>query len=241
MSACLSIFKREFCGYFRTPVAYVFMTVFLVAVAGLTWFIGDYFDSNEASLGILFLFMPWVFLFFIPAAGMRLWAEEKRSGTWELLLTWPVSSTQAVVGKFLAGWLFISLCVLLTFPMVLTTAYLGDPQWGPIFSGYLGALLMAGAYLSICSLCSAFTKSQVVAFVISVIVCLILVFLGWSVFNQLLSAVGLPQTAVDALANFSFVTHFDPLVKGIVNIRDIVFFVSLIVFSLGMNVLMIER
>ena len=240
MKLICAIFKREFLGYFRSPVAYVFLIVFLVSVLGLTWFLGGFFDSNDANLNPLFTFLPWVFLFLIPAVGMRLWAEEKRSGTWELLFTLPVSIAQTVFGKFLAGWAFVALAIVLTVSMPLTVAYLGDPDWGPIFSGYFGGILMAGTYLSICSLTSALTKNQVISFVLSVIFCLILVFLGWSVFSDFLLALNLPVGFVDALSNFSFVTHYEPMVRGLVTLRDIFFFLSLTAFCLFVNVLILE-
>lgn len=241
MKAVITVFKREFFGYFRSPVAYVFLAVFLVAAVGLPWFLGNFFDSNDASLNTFFLFVPWVFLFLIPAVGMRLWAEEKRSGTWELLFTLPLSTGQAVLGKFLAGWAFISLAIVLTFTLPLTVAYLGTPDWGPIFTGYLGSILMAGGYLSVCSLTSSLTKNQVISFVLSTMTCLLLVFLGWSVFNGFLLSLELPVWLVDVLANFSFVTHFEPLVKGLIHLRDLLFFFSLITFCLCLNILTLER
>ena len=241
MRIVLTVLKREFLGYFRSPVAYVFLIVFLIASVGLAWFAGNFFEANSASLHIYFYIQPWIFLFLIPAVGMRLWAEEKRSGTWELLFTLPLSVTQAVFGKFLAGWAFISLAVVLSFTMPLTVGYLGDPDWGPIFSGYFGIILMAGSYLSICSLTSALTKNQVISFVLSVLTCLILVFLGWSVFNDLMLAAKFPVWLVDGFSGFSFLTHFEPMVKGLVTVRDTLFFLSVIGFFLFVNVVVLER
>ncbi|HLS27043.1 MAG TPA: ABC transporter permease, partial [Opitutales bacterium] len=137
-------------GYFRSPVAYVFLAVFLVAAVGLPWFVGGFFEGNQANLERFFTFLPWVFLFLIPAVGMRLWSEERRAGTWELLFTLPISVSHAVVGKFLAAWAFVSLAIVLTITMPITIAYLGSPDWGPVFTGYFGSILMAGAYLGIC-------------------------------------------------------------------------------------------
>jgi ABC-2 type transport system permease protein len=171
---------------------------------------------------------------------MRLWSEEKRTGTIELLFTLPVTTLQAVLGKYLAAWAFLTVAILLTFPMALTVAFLGDPDWGVIFASYLGSILMAGSYLGVCSLTSALTKNQVISFVLSVLVCLILVFLGWSVFSELLEAT-LPQAIADVLANFSFKTHFDPFTKGIIDPKDIVFFLSLTGFMLFLNVVVLER
>jgi ABC-2 type transport system permease protein len=240
MSQIIPLFKREFLGYFRSPVAYVFLVVFLMAAVGLAFFVGNFFDAGVASLERLFLFHPWLFLFLIPAAGMRLWSEEKRSGTLELLFTLPVTTLEAVLGKYLAAWAFLSVAILLSFPMALTVGFLGDPDWGVIATSYFGSILMAGSYLGVCSLTSALTKNQVISFVLSVIICLVLVFLGWSVFSEVLEAV-LPQTLADLLANFSFVTHFEPFTKGIIDPKDVVFFLSLTAFTLFLNVVALER
>lgn len=240
MQQIIPLFKREFFGYFRSPVAYVFLVVFLMAAVGLAFFVGHFFDAGEASLERFFLFHPWLFLFLIPAAGMRLWSEEKRTGTIELLFTLPITTTSAVFGKFLAAWAFLTCAVLLTFPMAITVGFLGDPDWGIIISSYLGSVLMAGGYLGVCSLMSALTKNQVISFVLSVIVCLVLVFLGWSVFSEILEQV-LPQALADIIANFSFITHFDPFTKGIIDPSDVVFFLSLIGFTLFLNVIALER
>jgi ABC-2 type transport system permease protein len=234
------IFKRELFGYFRSPVAYVFLIVFLMASVGLAFFVGQFFKAGSASLESYFVFHPWLFLFLIPAAGMRLWSEEKRSGTIELLFTLPVTTLEAVLGKFLAAWAFLCLAILLSFPMAITVGYLGNPDWGVIGASYFGSMLMAGSYLGVCSLMSAVTKNQVISFVLSVLVCLVLVFLGWSVFSDILHAV-LPVWLVDLLANFSFATHFDAFTKGIVDPKDVVFFLSLGGFCLFLNVLVLER
>ncbi|HRE06686.1 MAG TPA: ABC transporter permease [Opitutaceae bacterium] len=240
MSQITPLFKREFLGYFRSPVGYVFLAVFLTASVILAFFVGGFFRSNTASLETLFNFYPWLFLFLIPAAGMRLWSEEKRTGTIELLFTLPVTTLQAVLGKYLAAWAFLALAILLSFPMAITVAYLGDPDWGVLISGYVGSILMAGAYLGVCSFMSALTKNQVISFVISLLACLILLFLGLSIFNNALSAV-LPTWAVDLLANFSFSTHFAAFTKGIIDPKDVVYFLSLAGFSLFLNVVVLER
>jgi ABC-2 type transport system permease protein len=241
MCPARAIFQREFMGYFRTPVAYVFLAIFAIASVSLTWFVGGLFESNHASMERFFMFLPWIFLLLIPAIGMRLWSEEKRSGTWELLLTMPVTVPQAVIGKFLAGWAFVSIGIATTLTLPMTIAYLGDPDWGPVISGYLGAILMGGAYLGICSWASSITRNQVIAFVISVVVCLILVFLGWSVFNSLLGQLNLPVWLVDGIANFSFVTHFEPFSRGLITLRDSLFFLTVIAASLWLNIIAIER
>ena len=235
------VFKRELASYFATPVAYVFTIVFLIAAVMLPWFLGGFFRSNVASLEVFFRFLPWIFLILIPAAGMRLWSEEKRGGTWELLFTLPISVGQAVVGKFLAAWAFISLAVLLTFPMVLTVGYLGKPDWGPLAVGYVGAILMAGAYLGVCSLMSALTKNQVISFVLSLLACIILLVLGLSIFSEILANIGLPVFAADAIANFSFIPHFENFSKGLILLKSIAFFASVTGISLFLNIIVLER
>jgi len=242
MSQIPPLFKREFLGYFRSPVAYVFLIVFLMASVGSAFFLGGFFNANIASLESYFAFLPWLFIAFVPAAGMRLWSEEKRAGTIELLFTLPVTTLEAVLAKFLAAWAFLCVAILLSFPMALTVAYLGDPDWGIVVSSYLGSMLMAGAYLGVCSLASAFTKNQVISFVISVFVCFLLVLLGWSVFTDFLGGyLALPAWLVDIVSNFSFKSHFDGFVKGIVDPKDVIFFLSLAGFCLCLNVLVLER
>ncbi len=242
MSQIPPIVKREFLGYFRSPVAYVFLIVFLMASVGCAFFLGGFFDANVASLQSYFAFLPWLFIAFVPAAGMRLWSEERRSGTIELLFTLPVTTLEAVLGKFLAAWAFLCLAILLSFPMVLTVAYLGHPDWGVLVASYLGAMLLAGGYLGICSLTSAFTKNQVISFVISVFVCFVLVLLGWSVFTDFLGGyLRLPAWLVDVITNFSFKTHYDGFIRGIIDLKDVVFFLSLASFCLFLNVLALER
>lgn len=234
------IFKREFLGYFRSPVAYVFLAVFSIASVGLAFFIGGFFKANQATMQSYFSFYPWLFLFLIPAAGMRLWSEEKRTGTVELLFTLPITTLEAVLGKFFAAWVFLTVAILLSFPLAITLAYLGDPDWGVIVTTYLGSILMAGGYLGICSLMSALTKNQVISFVLSVVLCLIICFLGWSVFGEILGSI-FPVWIADALSNFSFITHFDAFTKGIIDPKDVIFFLSLMAFTLFLNVVALER
>lgn len=240
MNQVCPIFRREFLGYFRAPVAYVFLIVFLVASVFLTFFVSKFFENNSASLAGHFTWHPWLFLFLIPAAGMRLWAEEKRTGTVELLFTLPITTLEAVLGKFFAAWAFLTLAVLMSLPLVLTLGYLGSPDWGVVFTSYVGSILMAGAYLGVCSLTSALTKNQVISFVLSLIFCLVLVFLGWDIFSGFASAY-LPAWLVELMANFSFKTHFDPFLKGLVELKDVAFFLSLTAFTLFLNVLALER
>lgn len=242
MNATLSVFRREFAGYFRTPVAYVFLVVFLVSSMLLAFFVGDLFKARIANLERFFLFLPWLFLFLIPAACMRLWAEERRTGSIELLFTLPVTTTAAVVGKFLAAWAFVGIGLALTATLPFTLAFLGRPDWGLVASGYLGAFLMAAAYIGISSLMSALTRNQVIAFVLSVLACFLLVLLGWSLFDGFMrNALGLPPGIVEAVANFSFLTHFDAMTRGIVDLRAVTFFGALTTGTLAVNVIVLER
>lgn len=242
MKQICPIFKREFLGYFRAPVAYVFLIIFLLASVGLAFFAAGFFKAGVASLESYFTFHPWLFLFLVPAAGMRLWSEEKRSGTIELLLTLPVTPLEAVLGKFLAAWAFLTVAILASFPMVVTVFYLGDPDPGVIFTSYLGSILMAAAYLGVCSVMSALTKNQVISFVLSVFVCSMLTLVGTSMFSGFLTGfLGLPVSLADIVANFGFLTHFDAFTKGIVDPKDLMFFLSLTGFTLFLNVVALER
>jgi len=233
------IFKRELLAYFRSPVAYVFIIIFLIANAGCTFLLGNFYDSQQSSLEIFFLFHPWLYLFLIPAVGMRLWAEERRAGTSELLLTLPVRLTTTVFSKFFAGWVFIGISLFLTFPMIFTVHFLGNPDNGPIITGYIGSFLMAGSYLAIASCTSAMTKNQVISFILSVIICLILVFLGWGVLNEALNTI-FPVWISDLVNQFSFTTHFNAMRRGVVDIRDLIYFISIIVIVLLLNIVVLE-
>ena len=235
MNGIVPIFERELYAYFQSPVAYVFIIVFLVSSTSCTFLLGSFYESQQASLEIFFLFHPWLYLFLIPAVGMRLWAEERRSGTAELLLTFPIHPFTAVLGKFLAGWIFIGLALLLTFPMIITVNYLGQPDPGPIFTGYLGSFLMAGAYLAISTCTSALTKNQVISFILSVVICLILVLLGWGVLTDSLNNL-FPVWIADLISQFSFTAHFDAIRRGVIDFRDVIYFCSIIGFMLVLNV-----
>ena len=240
MKQVVPLFKRELLGYFRSPVAYVFLIVFLLATIGCAFFLRGFFQAKVASLESYFSLLPWLFLFLIPAAGMRLWSEEKRTGTVELLFTLPVTTLEAAIGKFLAAWAFLVIAILLSFPLVLTVAYLGNPDWGVLLVSYLGTILMAGGFLGICAFISALTKNQIISFVLSVLVCFVINMLGYSVFTDFLTSY-LPVPLVDVVTNFSFITHFDAFTKGIVDPKDVVFFLSLIGFTLFLNVVALER
>jgi ABC-2 type transport system permease protein len=227
MKGLLPVFKRELSGYFTTPVALVFIVIFLFLAGVFTFNLGAYFERGQADMVVFFNFHPWLYLFLIPAVSMRLWAEERKSGTIELLLTLPVSLSAAVVGKFLAAWAFAGLALALTFPLWLTTNYLGSPDNGVILAGYLGSLLMAGAFLAIGSCISASTKSQVIAFIISVVICLLFMLAGIREVQGFL-ADWLPVQAVQVLGGFSFLTRFEAISRGVLDARDVLFFASII-------------
>ena len=222
MNNFFPVFKRELLAYFRSPVAYVFIIIFLAANTGCTYFLGNFYNSQQSSLEIFFLFHPWLYLFLIPAVGMRLWAEARRTGPGEILLTLPIRLTTAVFGKFFAGWVFIGISLALTFPMIITVYYLGNPDSGPIITGYLGSFLMAGSYLAIACFTSSLTKNQVISFILSVIICLVLVLLGWGVLSEILNSV-FPVWISDLVSQFSFTTHFDAIRRGVIDIRDLIY------------------
>ena len=233
------ICKRELAGYFGTPIAYVFLAIFVFLGGIFTFYIGNFFDRGQADLQSFFQFHPWLYMFLIPALAMRLWAEERRAGTIELLLTLPVTMTQAVLGKFLAAWLFTAIALALTCPLWITVNYLGDPDNGVIVASYIGSLLMAGAFLAIGSCISALTRNQVIAFVVSGVVCLGFVLSGFPLVLEFVSAFA-PAIVVDAVRSFSFLTHFQAISKGVVQAGDLVYFASLIVFWLFVNAVVIE-
>jgi ABC-2 type transport system permease protein len=234
MENFVPLFKREFFGYFRSPVAYVFIVIFLLASVGCTFFLGGLYESDQASLDSFFNYLPWLFLVFVPAVGMRLWAEERRSGTIEILFTLPVTMTEAVLSKFLAGWAFLAVTLALTFPLWLTVNFLGHPDNGVIFAGYIGSLLMAGAYLSVSCFTSALSKNQVISFVLGVVICFVLVLLGWGVFTDLMASI-LPSWLIDFISQTGFITHFQAISRGLLDSRDIIYFLSAISVGLSLN------
>ncbi|HYD58205.1 MAG TPA: ABC transporter permease subunit [Burkholderiales bacterium] len=231
MSIVKTIVKRELGAYFTSPVAYVFLVIFLLLTGFFTFTAGSFFERGEASLASFFGWHPWLYLAVVPAIGMRLWAEERRSGTLELLFTMPIATWQAIVAKFLASWLFIGVALLLTFPTVVTVNVLGDPDNGQIFAGYLGSFLLAGTYLAITCMTSAMTRNQVVAFILSVVICLFLVLAGFNPVTDLMVRWASPAV-VDTVAAFSVVTHFDGFQRGVIDTRDLFFFLSVIGFAL---------
>jgi ABC-2 type transport system permease protein len=229
-----TIAKRELVAYFTSPVAYVFIVIFLLLNGFFTFMVGQFFERGVASLSAsFFMWHPWFYLFLVPAVGMRLWADERRVGTLELLLTMPIAPWEAIVGKFLASWLFLGLALFLTFPVVLTVNHLGNPDNGVIFAAYVGSWLMAGAYLAVSCITSAITRSQVVSFIISVVACLFLILAGFPpVINLLHGLTHNLQWLVEIVTSFSVITHFDGFQKGVLDSRDVIYFLSVIGFSL---------
>ncbi len=239
MNNVTAILKRELGNYFATPVAYVFIVIFLLLTGIFTFYLGGFFERGQADLLPFFSYHPWLYLFLIPAISMRLWAEERKTGTIELLMTLPISTTQAVLGKFLAAWIFIAIALLLTFPLWITVNYLGSPDNAVIFAGYLGSLLMAGAFLAIGSCISAITRNQVIAFVIAVVVCFIFMLSGFPMVIDFFKGWA-PQAMINAISSLSFLTHFNSLMKGVIDLRDIIYFTSFIGCWLFANVILVE-
>jgi ABC-2 type transport system permease protein len=235
-----TIAKRELSGYFASPVAYVVIVIFLLLMGFFTFMLGGFFRAGEASLQFSFFrWHPWLYLFLVPAVGMRLWAEERRQGTMELLLTMPITAWQAIVGKFLASWLFLIIALALTFPVVITISYLGDPDAGAVFSGYVGSALLAGAYLAVTCFTSALTRNQVISFILSVVICFFLILCGWEPVTDML--VNFSPALTKLVASFSVMPHFAGFQKGVIDSRDLLFFLSVIGFSLFCNGVVIRN
>jgi len=235
----LIISKRELKSYFATPVAYVFIVVFLMMTGVFTFYLGNFYERGQADLQPFFLYHPWLYLFLIPALSMRLWSEERKSGTIELLVTLPISITESVLGKFLAAWGFTTIALLLTFPIWITVNYLGDPDNAVIFASYLGSILMAGAFLAIGSCISALTRNQVIAFVVSVVLCFGFILSGFPLVLDFFSNWA-PQTILNAISDMSFLTHFNAIARGVIDLRDLIFFISFIGCWLFANVIIVE-
>lgn len=239
MRNTLIVARRELGGYFATPVAVVFIVIFLALQGALTFNLGNFFSRDQADLVPFFNFIPWVFLLLVPAITMRLWAEERRLGTIELLLTLPIAQWQAVIGKFLAAWAFCAIALLLTFPFVVTVNYLGDPDNGVIASGYLGALLVAGAFLSVGAALSAVSKNQVIAFVLAVAVCFVFAVAAYPVVTDFLSR-NVPALA-EVARRLSVTERFTSFTRGIIALRDLIYFASFIGFWLFVNTLIVDH
>jgi len=235
----LNIMRRELTGYFATPVAYVFLVIFLVMTGIFSFYLGSFYERGFADLDPFFRFHPWLYLFLVPAISMRLWAEERRSGTIELLFTLPLTTLDAVLGKFLAAWIFIGLALVLTMPMWITVNYLGSPDNGVILAGYLGSWLMAGGFLAIGSCMSALTRNQVVAFILAVVICFLFLLSGLPMVMNLFKGWA-SQVILDGIAGLSFFKHFADISKGVIDLRDLVYFVLVIGFWLFANVVILE-
>lgn len=240
MRQFLSITKRELISYFATPVAYVFITIFLLLSGLFTFYLGNFFEIGQASLGSFFEWHPWLYLFLVPAITMRLWSEEKKSGTIELLTTLPVSTLNIVLGKFMAAWLFTLLALILTFPMWITVNYLGNPDNGVIMASYIGSLLMSGGYLSIGIFISSLTKNQVIAFIVSVTVCFLFTVSGLPIVLDFFSNWA-GEAITDVIASFSFLANYSDISRGIIDLRTLVYFLSLILLFLYLNVITLDN
>ncbi len=235
-----AILWREFAGYFGSPVAYVFIVIFLLLAGFFTFSFSQFYEMGQADLRAFFEWHPWIFLFLVPAVAMRLWAEERRTGTIELVMTLPVTLPEVVLGKFLAAWAFLGVALLLTFPMPLTVIHLGDPDMGTIYCGYLGSFLLAGAYLSVGSMTSALTRNQVISFILSVVICLFFVLAGWPPVTDVLSGWA-PVWLVDVVSGFSFMHHFSAMERGVIDLRDLFYYASVMFFMLFANGVILQN
>lgn len=234
------IFRREFSSFFSTPVAYVFIAIFLIMSGVFTFYMGNYYERGQADLLPFFSFHPWLYLFLVPAMAMRTWSEERKSGTIELLMTLPITPAQAMIGKFLAAWAILGLSLLLTFPMWIMVNYLGAPDNGIIFAAYIGSWLMSGAFLSVGICMSALSKSQVVAFILAVVVCFLFVLSGTGLVLDVFKGI-LPTILLDTIASFSFLTHFEAISKGVIALKDVGYFVVVTAAWLFAGLVIIEH
>ncbi len=239
MSGLGAIYRRELASYFATPLAYVFIVIFLLLAGAFTFWLGGFFERGQADLAPFFNFHPWLYLFLVPAVAMRLWAEERRSGSIELLLTLPVRPGVAVLAKFLAAWSFVAIALALTFPIWITVNYLGAPDNGAIVAGYIGSLSMAGGFLAIGSCLSAATRSQVIAFILTVVVCFLLLLAGFPLVLDAFRGWA-PPVLIDAIASLSLLTHFQAISKGVLDVRDFVYFAMTIGAWLYATTLVLE-
>ena len=228
-----TVFGREFKSYFDSPVAYVFLVAFLVLVGFLTFGVAMFYERRQADLTPFFFWHPWVYLLLVPAATMGLWAEERRNGTIELLLTLPITLWEALIGKFLAAWAFIGIALALTFPIVCTAAWLGSPDFGAVFCGYLGSFLLAGAATAIGVFASSLSRSQVIGFVIALAVTFLMLIIGFDPVVNAVANWGVPSGIVNAVANCSLLQHFESMRRGVVDFADVGYYVGVIVFMLA--------
>jgi len=233
------VFKRELASYFATPLAYVFILIFLVLSGVFTFYLGGFYEGGQADLKAFFNFHPWLYLFLVPALAMRLWAEERKSGSIELLMTLPITRFEAVTGKFLAAWVFAGIALLLTFPMILTVNYLGQPDNGAIVTAYLGSWLLAGSYLAIGSCMSALAKNQVIAFILAVSACFLFIVSGFPMVLDAFTGWA-PQWLLDAVASLSFLTRFEAISKGVIDLRDLLYFITLMAAWLAATAIVVD-
>ena len=239
MGTSWAISKRELRSYFTTPLAYVFIVIFLALNGVTAFYFGGLFDRGQADMQPLFGFLPWLYLFLLPAVAMRLWAEERKAGTLELLMTLPVSTFNAVFGKFLAAWIFTGIALALTFPVWVTVNYLGDPDNGVIIASYLGGFLMAGSYLAIGGFVSAMPRNQVIAFVVGAAVIFLFMMSGLELVQSAFRGWA-PDLVIDLVRSFSFLVHYDAIVRGVIDIRDLIFFISIIGVFLFANMVVVD-
>jgi ABC-2 type transport system permease protein len=239
MSIVAALFRRELRSYFATPVAYVFIVIFLILMGTFTFYLGGFYERGQADLSAFFNYHPWLYLFLVPAIAMRLWAEERKTGSVELLMTLPVTPWQAVLGKYLAAWAFTGIALVLTFPVWVTVNYLGSPDNGAILAAYIGSFLMAGGFLAIGSCLSATTKNQVIAFVLTVVACFGFLLAGFPLVLDIFSAWA-PQVIVDGIASLSFLTHFSNISKGVIDLRDLIYFALVIALFLYANTIVLQ-
>ena len=239
MNVIGALFRRELQSYFATPVAYVFIVIFLVLMGAFTFYLGNFYERGQADLGPFFIFHPWLYLLLVPAITMRLWAEERKTGSIELLMTLPITPWQAVLGKYLAAWAFTGVALLLTFPIWITVNYLGDPDNGAIVAAYIGSFLMAGGFLAIGGCLSATTRNQVIAFVITIVVCFVFLASGFPMVLDFFTPWA-PQILVDGIASLSFLTHFESISKGVIDLRDLIYFGFLILAFLYANTIVLR-
>ena len=239
MNVIGALFRRELQSYFATPVAYVFIVIFLVLMGAFTFYLGNFYERGQADLGPFFIFHPWLYLLLVPAITMRLWAEERKTGSIELLMTLPITPWQAVLGKYLAAWAFTGVALSLTFPIWITVNYLGDPDNGAIVAAYIGSFLMAGGFLAIGACLSATTPNQVIAFVITVVVCFVFLASGFPMVLDFFTSWA-PQILVDGIASLSFLTHFESISKGVIDLRDLIYFGFLILAFLYANTIVLR-
>ena len=240
MQNVVTIAKRELKSYFATPVAYVFILIFLALTGAFTFYLGNFFVRGQAELDAFFQFHPWLYLLLIPAVSMRLWAEERKTGTIEFLITLPVTTFASVLGKYIAAWIFTGIALLLTFPIWISVNFLGSPDNGVILGSYVGSFLMAGAFLAIGSCISATTKNQVVAFIVTATICFLFIMSGLELVLNFFR-LWAPDFFVQTIASLSFLTHFQAITNGVIDLRDILFFVSLISVWLFANILVVNQ